>query len=210
MTRLLLRLLRRALGISAAKQAAFEEQNRIKNQFRPLDEDEIGFLDNVRRAEREREEALRRETEEELSRFREARTKRERGPGEDKPETEAGIDEAAEQEEAGAAVEEWTVGGSASRKRKREREGKGLVIKGLKRTSRADHDDDDHQDGEDAKHHRKGAEEAVSPKRFETTAGGQAREAREAARTTEPQATVVKPRLGLVDYGSDDDDDNDE
>ncbi|KAF3766807.1 hypothetical protein M406DRAFT_244207, partial [Cryphonectria parasitica EP155] len=31
----------------AAKQAAFEEANRLKHQFRALDEDEIGFLDEV-------------------------------------------------------------------------------------------------------------------------------------------------------------------
>ncbi|KAJ4403421.1 hypothetical protein N0V82_010654, partial [Gnomoniopsis sp. IMI 355080] len=29
----------------AAKQAAFEEANKIRNQFRALDEDEIGFLE---------------------------------------------------------------------------------------------------------------------------------------------------------------------
>ncbi|KXH60133.1 hypothetical protein CNYM01_10292 [Colletotrichum nymphaeae SA-01] len=43
----------------AAKQAAFEEANKIRNQFRALDDDEIGFLDEVReakRAEEEREE----------------------------------------------------------------------------------------------------------------------------------------------------------
>ncbi|KAL0781890.1 hypothetical protein CaCOL14_003225 [Colletotrichum acutatum] len=32
----------------AAKQAAFEEANKIRNQFRALDDDEIDFLDEVR------------------------------------------------------------------------------------------------------------------------------------------------------------------
>ncbi|EGO59663.1 hypothetical protein NEUTE1DRAFT_33905, partial [Neurospora tetrasperma FGSC 2508] len=36
----------------AAKQAAFEEANKIKNQFRALDDDEIEFLEGV--AERKR------------------------------------------------------------------------------------------------------------------------------------------------------------
>ncbi|PSR92197.1 NEFA-interacting nuclear protein NIP30, partial [Coniella lustricola] len=36
----------------AAKQAAFEEASKIKNQFRALDEDEIEFLDEVRARQR--------------------------------------------------------------------------------------------------------------------------------------------------------------
>ncbi|KAI8215981.1 hypothetical protein K4K54_000378 [Colletotrichum sp. SAR 10_86] len=56
----------------AAKQAAFEEANKIKNQFRPLDDDEIEFLDEVREAKRAEEERVRRETEEGLAAFRRA------------------------------------------------------------------------------------------------------------------------------------------
>ena len=48
----------------AAKQAAFEEQNKIKNQFRALDDDEADFLDEVRERKRRAEEAVKRETEE--------------------------------------------------------------------------------------------------------------------------------------------------
>lgn len=36
----------------AAKQAAFEEAHRLRNQFRALDDDEVGFLDEVRERER--------------------------------------------------------------------------------------------------------------------------------------------------------------
>ncbi|GJC92687.1 nefa-interacting nuclear protein [Colletotrichum higginsianum] len=56
----------------AAKQAAFEEANKIKNQFRALDDDEIDFLDEVRAAKRAEEERVRRETEEGLAAFRRA------------------------------------------------------------------------------------------------------------------------------------------
>ena len=44
----------------AAKQAAIEEQMKLKNQFRALDDDEIDFLDEVR-AKEKAEEALCRE-----------------------------------------------------------------------------------------------------------------------------------------------------
>ncbi|KAJ0313212.1 hypothetical protein COL516b_000142 [Colletotrichum fioriniae] len=40
----------------AAKQAAFEEANKIRNQFRALDDDEIDFLDEVRANKRAEEE----------------------------------------------------------------------------------------------------------------------------------------------------------
>ncbi|KAK0619983.1 NEFA-interacting nuclear protein NIP30, partial [Immersiella caudata] len=36
----------------AAKQSAFEEANKIKNQFRALDDDEIDFLEGVREKKR--------------------------------------------------------------------------------------------------------------------------------------------------------------
>lgn len=57
----------------AAKQAAFEEANKIKNQFRPLDEDDVEFLDEVRARKRAEERRARREEEEGLERFRKAR-----------------------------------------------------------------------------------------------------------------------------------------
>ncbi|UKZ73200.1 hypothetical protein TrVFT333_000841 [Trichoderma virens FT-333] len=55
---------------ASAKQAAFEEQNKLKNQFRALDDDEIEFLDEVRAKERAEEERARREVEEGLKAFR--------------------------------------------------------------------------------------------------------------------------------------------
>ncbi|KAK4213304.1 N-terminal domain of NEFA-interacting nuclear protein NIP30-domain-containing protein [Rhypophila decipiens] len=56
----------------AAKQAAFEEANKIKNQFRALDDDEIDFLDEVLMRKRAEEQRIRRETEEGLDLFRRA------------------------------------------------------------------------------------------------------------------------------------------
>lgn len=54
----------------AAKQDAFEESIRLKNQFRNLDEDEVEFLDSVLESTRAREEAVRKETREQLELFR--------------------------------------------------------------------------------------------------------------------------------------------
>jgi hypothetical protein len=54
----------------AAKQDAFEESIRLKNQFRSLDDDEIEFLDSVLESTRAKEEAIKRETAEQLDLFR--------------------------------------------------------------------------------------------------------------------------------------------
>ncbi|CAG8886211.1 unnamed protein product [Penicillium egyptiacum] len=52
-----------------AKQEAFEEKSRLKNQFRSLDEDEVEFLDSVLESTRAKEAAVKRETAEQLEAF---------------------------------------------------------------------------------------------------------------------------------------------
>lgn len=54
----------------AAKQEAFEESVRLKNQFRNLDEDEVEFLDSVLESTRAKEDAVKKETAEQLQAFR--------------------------------------------------------------------------------------------------------------------------------------------
>ncbi|KAK2795355.1 hypothetical protein FQN50_009746 [Emmonsiellopsis sp. PD_5] len=54
---------------TAAKQDAFEESIKLKNQFRSLDEDEVEFLDSVLESTRAQEAALKRETMEQLEVF---------------------------------------------------------------------------------------------------------------------------------------------
>ncbi|KAL2685120.1 hypothetical protein Neosp_006216 [[Neocosmospora] mangrovei] len=95
----------------AAKQAAFEEQTKLRNQFRALDDDEIEFLDEIRANKRAEEERVRRETEEGLKAFRE----RQKGDAGEKPQ-----DEPAAEGEG----ESWGVG--RKRKRVKERDVKGL------------------------------------------------------------------------------------
>ncbi|KAI5303759.1 hypothetical protein KEM56_007216 [Ascosphaera pollenicola] len=53
----------------AAKQEAFQESIRLKNQFRTLDEDEIEFLDSVLESTRAQEAAVTKETMEQLELF---------------------------------------------------------------------------------------------------------------------------------------------
>jgi len=98
----------------AAKQDAFEEAIRLKNQFRALDEDEVDFLDSVSQQTRAREDAVRRETAEQLNLFRQQRELKEKQAlGGDAEE---------------AVVEEsWTTNG-----KKRKRVKAGPAISGVK------------------------------------------------------------------------------
>ncbi|KAL1853015.1 hypothetical protein Plec18167_005674 [Paecilomyces lecythidis] len=52
-----------------AKQEAFEESIRLKNQFRSLDEDEVEFLDSLLESTRAKEAAVKKETAEQLEAF---------------------------------------------------------------------------------------------------------------------------------------------
>ncbi|ETN36413.1 uncharacterized protein HMPREF1541_08690 [Cyphellophora europaea CBS 101466] len=54
----------------AAKQADFEEQAKLKNQFRALDDDEVDYLDSLNQSSRAKENAVRKQTAEELEAFR--------------------------------------------------------------------------------------------------------------------------------------------
>ncbi|RMZ02764.1 hypothetical protein D0862_05914 [Hortaea werneckii] len=54
----------------AAKQEAFDEATRFRNQFRSLDEDEVEFLDSVLESTRTQEAEVKKETKEQLDAFR--------------------------------------------------------------------------------------------------------------------------------------------
>ncbi|KAI7091373.1 hypothetical protein KC356_g764 [Hortaea werneckii] len=54
----------------AAKQEAFDEATRFRNQFRSLDEDEVEFLDSVLESSRTQEAEVKKETREQLEAFR--------------------------------------------------------------------------------------------------------------------------------------------
>ncbi|KAK7976258.1 Cyanovirin-N [Apiospora arundinis] len=178
----------------AAKQAAFEEASRLRNQFRALDDDEVDFLDEVQEKERQEEERKRRELEEGLGKFRQAQLK-------GKPATtgdDGVVEEEVEEEEVVPTEDlasEWAGAGAggAGRKRKREKE---VLFKGLKRKSTSE-----------------GAAQGKDTTTSKTADANGAAKATE--QTTKPPVTAAKPAaatkpaMGLVAYGSDDDDDDD-
>lgn len=166
----------------------FVVRNKIRNQFRALDEDEIGFLEEVEARKKEEAERGRREMDEGLRVFREARREERRE------------EEAAAEEEGGEIVEGgWRVGAKRKR-RKGEGEVAGL-LKGVKRrvssgVGGAEMEKDKEEDEEQEEQEEVGTgtserDEAGATKRVEAA--------------SEP--AEAKPKLGLVDYGSDDDSD---
>lgn len=106
-----------------AKQEAFEEKIRLKNQFRALDEDEVEFLDSLLESTRAQEATIKKETAEQLEVFRRQREQAERA-----------LLEGASVENGPSAEEgDWTI---PARKRRREKS-KDLLLPGKKRRSLA-------------------------------------------------------------------------
>ncbi|KAJ5568595.1 hypothetical protein VI817_006533 [Penicillium citrinum] len=100
-----------------AKQEAFEEKTKLKNQFRSLDEDEVDFLDSVLESTRAQEAAVKKDTAEQLEVFRKHREEAEKallGP--------------TSSEVTPAEEEEWVIPA-----RKRRRDKKDLLLHGKKR-----------------------------------------------------------------------------
>ncbi|KAB5532710.1 N-terminal domain of NEFA-interacting nuclear protein NIP30-domain-containing protein [Coniochaeta sp. 2T2.1] len=172
-----------------AKQAAFEEANKIKNQFRALDDDEIDFLDEVKARQREEEDRVKRETEERVAAFRAAqKTTTERVS-----EGEEGDDG-----DGGEGAGEWAAT-TAGRKRKRvERRGVGLV----KRRTTSQGEGEKGKVAGEKKEGEKGEE-----RKEEGNKKGEpeAKVAEKPAAAMAPSATA-KPKMGLVSYDSDSDD----
>jgi hypothetical protein len=106
-----------------AKQEAFEESIRLKNQFRSLDDDEVEFLDSVLESTRAKEAAIKKETAEQLAAFHRQREEAER----------ALLESSASGETANPASieeEQWIISG-----RKRKRSKKDLLFPGKVRRS---------------------------------------------------------------------------
>ena len=110
----------------AAKQEAFEESTKLKNQFRNLDEDEVEFLDSVLESTRAKEEAVKKETTEQLDLFRKQQEEADKAILEEVDEAEVGTGEA----KAGSPTAEGSAWAVNARKRKRVKEKEGL--KGIK------------------------------------------------------------------------------
>lgn len=178
----------------AAKEEAFAEAARLKNQFRSLDDDEINFLDSVLESTRAKEAAVRRETAEELERFRREREERER------KEVAAGLQDGEQQGTPDDVGPDWSKTGPRKRKR-----GPGAVNGAVKirRASSA-------ADVQPVASAGLGKSETV-----DTKAGGvlpnEATSTAQTSTTTQPSEKQkskdegLKTALGLADYSSDDD-----
>jgi hypothetical protein len=154
-----------------------------------LDDDEIEFLDDVQQSKRAEEERVRRETEDGLKHFREAQ----RAEG---GKTNASMGNVlpasvSKEEEDG---EEWNIG----RKRKRHKERESGIVKGVKRrTSDAR-----------SEHAEVIAERVDGQKSSITKEPSSSHTIQEAKKPAQSPTIAAKPKLGLVDYGSDDSDDD--
>ncbi|KAI5239431.1 hypothetical protein E4T43_06751 [Aureobasidium subglaciale] len=104
-----------------AKQDAFEEAAKLKNQFRSLDQDEVEFLDTVMETTRAKEDAVRKETAEQLEAFRRQQEDTEKASREAAP-------EASNQSES----DTWAFN---ARKRKRNREKEAIAGIKLRKSS---------------------------------------------------------------------------
>ncbi|KAI1383036.1 uncharacterized protein F4822DRAFT_90669 [Hypoxylon trugodes] len=176
----------------AAKQAAFEEQNRIRNQFRALDDDEIEFLDGLQDERRTEEERVKRETEERLAQFREAQ----KAGGSTSAEGADGDGDEKDNAEDDAVAVEWSSG--PGKKRKRGDKETRSIVKGVKRRT-------SELEGSEAK---ASSPETKTEKKTTVTHIDSDLKAKDNAKPMVTKDAQEKPKLGLVDYGSDDDDDD--
>ncbi|KAL8799734.1 MAG: hypothetical protein Q9182_005677 [Xanthomendoza sp. 2 TL-2023] len=105
----------------AAKQEAFEESIRLKNQFRNLDEDEVEFLDSVLESTRAREDAVKKETAEQLKAFRRQQEEADKASlsGTTTTTEPAAFEGTSSRPEASATDSHWAIN---ARKRKRVRD----------------------------------------------------------------------------------------
>ncbi|CCD52139.1 hypothetical protein BofuT4_P079340.1 [Botrytis cinerea T4] len=186
----------------AAKQDAFEEANKLKNQFRSLDEDEIEFLDSVLESTRAEEDRVRKETAEGLELFRKQQ--------EDADKKARAADDGGAQIQDGSPVreDEW---GTAGRKRKRTKDKE--VLKGVKvrrassSTSTKDLSTKPTKDDSDS---IVTSTKPPTPKDSAKILDSKpAKEAPKPVAVKKPSPPPPKKGLGLVDYGSDEDSDED-
>lgn len=179
----------------AAKQAAFEEQNRIRNQFRALDDDEIDFLEGMRDERRVEEERVKRETEERLASFRQAQK------------ASGTTDDAGETKDGDAVA--W---GAPGKKRKRSEKEAKAIVKGVRRrTSESEKAVDAASAvGELAAEAKSGKSETRATQAPDMVGdiSKSSAPAVDAAQLPAAKLAREKPKLGLVDYGSDEDEDD--
>lgn len=190
----------------AAKQEAFEEAARLKNQFRSLDQDEIEFLDSVLESTRAKESAVKKETAEQLELFRRQQEESEK----------VALD--AEPDAHPVGSDAWIV---STRKRKRARERDVLPGVKLRKSSSAADQKLDSDKANEAVHEERSApaptpKDAPAPLPVQPSPLAVAKAIETAKQNASPPTTaspkppasvpaVAPAALGLGAYSSDDD-----
>ncbi|EGD99412.1 hypothetical protein TESG_06765 [Trichophyton tonsurans CBS 112818] len=170
----------------AAKQEAFEESIRLKNQFRTLDEDEVEFLDSILESTRAKEEALQKETSEKLELFHRQREEAEKAL------LDADTGNAAELVGPADEGDNWAISGR-KRRRPKEKDGGLLGLKRRRSATAAENNNNSSTQSEDGKDKAAEGAEATQPPPIKKP---------EPSIPTETNAST----LGLGAYSSDEDD----
>ncbi len=200
-----------------AKQEAFEESIRLKNQFRSLDEDEVEFLDSVLESTRAKEAAVKKETTEQLDLFRKQQEEADKAlliadTNDERTSVGAGSGSPI------AGEEHWVING---RKRKKGKEKE--VLRGVKlRKSSSTHERPtisttptpsvDHTKRQDRQHDIKLVTGKVSPKeppdedKVTTASPDPSNKSKAKVIPSKKNSAGGLPSLGLGDYSSEDDD----
>lgn len=185
---------------SAAKQEAFEESIRLKNQFRTLDEDEVEFLDSVLESTRAKEDAVKKETTEQLQLFRRQQEEADKLALKEADTETAVSPEAASPSTSPAIDSQWATN---ARKRKRAKDNDTIPGIKLRKSSSTSKEPPPVSPQEEA------AFASGTPGPSQKT-GGPSRNPSDSPRRTQASAssTSVTPKggpLGLAAYSSDED-----
>lgn len=190
--------------MSAAKQEAFEENLRLKNQFRSLDDDEVDFLDSVLESTRAKEQQVKRETAEQLEVFRKQREAAEKELSERRA-----VADTSRQPDSLAPEESWAT---SSRKRRRAKEKSDSEVVKLRKNSYTAADDSPTKLLEDSpKAHQStsggGDFHSASSDHYRDCSGTANTRSRDVnpPRKAHPPRQNIPPALGLGLYSSDED-----
>lgn len=196
----------------AAKEEAFQESIKLKNQFRNLDEDEVEFLDAVLESTRAKEQAVKKETSEQLDLFRRQQEEAEK----------AALDQAGSTSNAAASPTDPTIETQwalNAKKRKRAKEDKGLKGVKIRKSSSTAEDLPAKPDKTAATYQQSSATGIKSPVVARAgeapqsnpgiTSPGEELDSKAALPSVSKDSNAAKaaalPGLGLADYSSDDD-----
>lgn len=179
----------------AAKQEAFEEANRLKNQFRGVDEDEAEWLDSVLESTRAEEDRVKKETAEGLALFRQQQEEADK-------KARTGTNAATTEEGSPVAEEESWVAGGRKRKRTKDKEG----LKGVKIRRASTPTEVEKKSAEPNLQLPKEKSESQKPQ-AQKEASQKSPDSKAAALDSKKSPGPPKTSSGLVNYGSDEDDD---